>query len=155
MMPSDPSRPVNLKHALQQMAAESRGSHGSGLLAFQIFGAGHGNELFFAAEMGNPTARRIVQAAMEFVSDTGSAPPDAVQCLLCSGPFTVPAELPWAIFAVHAAVPEPTVICCSGLCARCCAAMDWDELCQRTMARYRHLFPSLEVLPPIAEPGHA
>lgn len=146
---------IPLKHALQQMAAESRGSHGSGLLAFQIFGAGHGNELFLAAEMGNPTARRVVQASMEFINDIAAAPLNASKCLVCAELFSVPVELPWAVLAVHAAIAEPTTIFCSGICSTCCTTTDWDDLCRQAMLHYVRLFPSLKVLPPIAEPGHA
>lgn len=76
-----------------------------------------------------------------------------MRCAICSGPFTIEPEAHWALLMVHAAIPEPTLACCSALCTTCCA-MDWGELQHEIMKVYRAAFPRLAVVH-IAEPGHA
>ena len=148
------SRSPTFEGDLRRMAAESAGEYGSGVLTFQIVGAGCGHSLFRDAETGDATAQNLVRIYREYVEHTALGAPGAVQCLLCDGPFEL-CCVPWAVVLTCAAVPEPTVACTAGICTACCTALDVDALKQAILAAYRAVLPGLRNMPPVAEPGHA
>lgn len=140
---------------LRQMAAE-----GAGGLTFRFVVNGDIGELNRAAEQGDAIAGDLGVICARFLGFTAFAPPGAVRCTICDGPFALKTpgpwallEEPWALVMVHASIPEPTLACCSAICSRC-MVMDWGELQHKVMDVYRIAFPRLEVVH-IAEPGHA
>lgn len=148
-------RQVSSEAELWQMARESAGDYGSGVLSFRIVGAGYGGDLFLAAWRGDALAQSLVDACLDFIGDTAASPPDAVACLTCGGPFSVPAELPWAVLVVYADIPEPSLVCCSGLCTHCCTWKDVNTLQREIMRVYQTVFPGWGVLSISTEVGHA
>lgn len=141
-------RLVDSAEDLRQMAAE-----GAGGLSFRFLIRGDCHELNRAAEQGDAIARDLAEICSFVVGYAIFALPGMMRCAICSGPFTIEPEAHWALLMVHAAIPEPTLACCSALCTTCCA-MDAGELQHRIMEVYRTAFPRLEVVH-IAEPGHA
>lgn len=132
---------------LRLMAAE-----GAGALSFR-FAVGGVGELNRAAENGDTIARDLAQICSTVIGYTMFALPGMVRCALCDGPFAVEVERSWALLMAHAAIPEPTLACCSAICTGC-YTMDAGELQHRIMQIYRTAFPRLEVLH-LAEAGHA
>jgi hypothetical protein len=148
-------RQVNSEADLREMARESAGDYGSGVLSFRIVGAGCGRDLFLAAWSGDALAQSLVDACRDFIADVVAAPPGAAACLTCGGPFSVPADLPWAVLVVYADIPEPSLVCCSGLCTPCCTWKDVATLQREIMQVYQTVFPGWGVLSISAEAGHA
>lgn len=71
-------RPVTSEAELHQMARESAGLHGSGVLAFRLVGSGYGGDLFLAAWRGDPLAQSLVAACLDYIGGVDSSPPGVV-----------------------------------------------------------------------------